>query len=110
MLFLPDSKTGRKPIFLSAPALDILANIPRIAGNPYVICGQVPGAALVNLRKPWTRIRTAAGLEGVRIHDLRHSYASFGAAGGLSLPIIGVSLGTRNRPRPRYTVTLPQRD
>jgi len=48
---------------------------------------------LVNLRKPWCRIRKLAGLNDVRIHDLRHSFAYIGAASGLSLPIIGALLG-----------------
>ncbi len=51
------------------------------------------GAALVNLQKPWRRIRRRAGLEDMRLHDLRHSFASVGAAGGLSLPMIGRLLG-----------------
>ena len=93
MLSLPDSKTGKKTIYLSAPALDVLANLPRMDGNPFVICGAVPGAALVNLQKPWGRIRKRAGLEDVRLHDLRHSFASVAASGGLSLPMIGKLLG-----------------
>jgi len=93
MLLLPDSKTGKKVVFLSAPALEILSAIPRMENNPYVICGAVEGSHLVNLQKPWTHIRKTAGLEGVRIHDLRHSFASIGAAGGLSLPMIGKLLG-----------------
>jgi len=95
MLMLPDSKTGAKAIYLSAPALAVLASLPRLQGNPFVICGQKAGSHLVNLEKPWQRIRAIAGLEGVRLHDLRHSYASFGAAGGLSLPMIGKLLGHR---------------
>ena len=62
-------------------------------GNRYVIVGAKPGAHLVNLSKPWYRIRAKAGLGDVRIHDLRHSFASMAAAGGLSLPIIGALLG-----------------
>ena len=60
MLDLPDSKTGRKRIFLAAPALQLLAGLPRIEGNPYVIVGDKPKAHLVNLQKPWGRIRKAA--------------------------------------------------
>jgi len=58
-----------------------------------VICGYKEGAHLVNLQKPWRRIRKAAGIGDVRIHDLRHSFASVGAAGGMSLPMIGALLG-----------------
>ncbi|RUM43774.1 MAG: integrase [Desulfocapsa sp.] len=90
---LPDSKTGRKSIYLNDPALDLLAGVPRTEGNPFVICGARKGRNLVNLQKPWRRIRSAAGLDDVRLHDLRHTFASFGAIGGISLPIIGGLVG-----------------
>ena len=92
-LRLPDSKTGQKVLYLNAPALEVLAELPRVEGNPFVVCGEREGAHLVNLEKPWRRIRARAGLDDMRLHDLRHSYASFGAAGGLSLPMIGKLLG-----------------
>lgn len=93
MLLLPDPKTGQKAVFLSAPALDVLANLPHMKNNPHVICGEKDGSHLVNLQKPWGRIRKRAGLEDVRLHDLRHSFASVAASGGLSLPMIGKLLG-----------------
>ncbi len=92
-LRLPDSKTGAKTIALSAPALQVLADVPRMADNPHIICGSKAGAALVNLQKPWRRIRKAAHIPDVRIHDLRHSYASVAVSGGMSLPLIGSLLG-----------------
>jgi integrase len=92
-LMLPDSKTGRKAVRLSPPALVLLHAIPRLEGNPYVICGERPGRHLVNIEKPWRRIRAAARLEDVRLHDLRHSFASVAASGGQSLVIIGKLLG-----------------
>lgn len=92
-LRLPDSKTGAKVIHLNAPARKVLAGLPRVAGNPHVIVGGKPGAALVNLEKPWRRVRKAALLTDVRLHDLRHSHASIAVAGGLSLPITGALLG-----------------
>jgi integrase len=92
-LNLPDSKTGEKTVPLGGAALAVLRAIPRVEGNPHVIVGGRPGASLVNLKDPWGVIREAAGIEDVRIHDLRHSFASVGAAGGLSLPIIGAILG-----------------
>jgi integrase len=92
-LMLPDSKTGRKAIHLNAPALVLLQTIPRLEGNPYVICGEKPARHLVNLEKPWRRVRKAAKLEDVRLHDLRHSFASVAASGGQSLVIIGKMLG-----------------
>ena len=90
---LPDSKTGAKTLHLPPPALAVLATLPRLAGNPYVIVGGVEGAALVNLEKPWRAIRATAGLPDVRLHDLRHAFASVGAASGGSLLIIGKLLG-----------------
>ncbi len=63
---------GAKIIPLNAPAQELLANLPREEGNPYVIVGEVPGKHLINLQKPWRRIRALAGLDDVRIHDLRH--------------------------------------
>ncbi|WP_417415850.1 tyrosine-type recombinase/integrase [Hoeflea sp.] len=90
---LPDSKTGAKTIYLSPPAMQVLAGLPRYDDNPHVICGQKKGACLVNLQKPWEAIRERAGLENVRIHDLRHSFASIAVASGMSLPMIGKLLG-----------------
>ena len=78
---------------MSEPAVEVLASVPRIEGNPHVIVGNRTGAHLINLQKPWRRIRALAGLEDVRIHDLRHTFASVAAASGASLPIIGKLLG-----------------
>jgi integrase len=90
---LPDSKSGVKTLHLPPPALSILAELPRLNGNPYVIAGAKEGAALVNLEKPWRAIRAAAGLDDVRLHDLRHAFASVAASSGMGLPIIGKILG-----------------
>lgn len=102
-LRLPDSKTGRKTIHLSAPALEVLANLPREEGNPHIICGAREGAHLINHAKPWARIKKAAALEDVRPHDLRHSFASIAVSGGMSLPMIGALLGhTQTQTTARY--------
>ncbi|MCW2335101.1 integrase [Rhodoblastus acidophilus] len=93
IIHLPDSKTGAKPIYLSAAALDALNKLPRIEGNPHVIPGEKEGASRVDLKKPWAAVTRAAGLDGLRVHDLRHSFASFGAGASLGLPIIGKLLG-----------------
>ena len=90
---LPDSKTGAKTLHLPPPALTVLAELPRIEGNPHVIVGGVPGAARYNLETPWQVIRKTAGLDDVRLHDLRHAFASVAVASGLGLPIIGKMLG-----------------
>jgi integrase len=95
LLLLPDSKTGAKSIILNAPALAVLAGLERIGA--YVIAGQSAGTdgekPRADLNKPWRSIAKWAGLAGLRIHDLRHTHASFGAGAGLGLPIIGKLLG-----------------
>ncbi len=93
VIFLPRSKTGKKPIYLSAAAQAVLASLPRIESNPYIIAGAKDGAPRADLKGPWERVRRTAGLKGVRIHDLRHSFASVGAGASLGLPIIGKLLG-----------------
>jgi integrase len=90
---LEDSKTGAKTLHLPPPALEVLSELPRAEGNPYVITGANPGAPLVNLEKPWRVIRRMAGLDDVRLHDLRHAFASVAASSGMGLPIIGKMLG-----------------
>ena len=90
---LADSKTGAKTLQLAPAALAVLAALPRLEGNPFVIVGQRRGAGLVNLSKPWRAIREAAGLPTLRIHDLRHAFATIGAGCGMGLPIIGRLLG-----------------
>ena len=92
-LNLPDSKTGAKKVYLGQTALEALAEIERQPGNPYVICGKLPGSYLTDFQRPWRRIRTRADLENVRIHDLRHTYASGAVSMGESLPMIGKLLG-----------------
>lgn len=147
LINLDDSKTGKKPIYLNAPAKEVLANLPRQKGNPYAICGAKEGTHLVNLRKVWERAQKTAtlliwqeqdevaeclnkastrqaehvtyseavallaaddieptgGLMNLRIHDLRHSFASVALLGGLSLPFIGRLLGhTQSATTARY--------
>jgi len=95
IMHLADSKTGRKPIYLSSAALGILSNLRRIEGNRHVIPGGIAGKARVDLKRPWAAIVKAAKLEGTRLHDLRHSFASIGAGASMGLPIIGRLLGQR---------------
>ncbi len=66
MIFLPDSKTGRKPIYLSAAAAEILSALPRVDGNPYIIPGDKNGQPRADLKRPWDAICEAAGIERVR--------------------------------------------
>ena len=97
-LDLPDSKTGEKIIYLNETAKDTLAKIMRQVDNPYVICGARPGQHIVNLQKSWRRIRSMADLNDVRLHDLRHTFASIAVSNGMSLPLIGALLG-HSQPR-----------
>lgn len=92
VLRLEDSKTGPKVIPLNAQALAIL-NALNGRLSPWVIPGQRRGKHLINLEKPWRAIRKDAGLDDLRLHDLRHSFASMAAAEGMSLPKIGALLG-----------------
>jgi integrase len=90
---LPDSKTGAKVVHLGQPAIDVLENIGRLQDNPWVIVGALPGARLSDLQPFWRRVRARAGLKDVRIHDLRHTFASTAVASGQGLPMIGKLLG-----------------
>lgn len=95
VLRLPDSKTGRKVVFLAQPAIDILNAMTRIGS--YVIAGDSAGTKderpRADLKRPWAAITRRAKLNDVRLHDLRHSFASIGAESGLGLPVIGALLG-----------------
>lgn len=96
ILILPDSKTGHKVLLLGTPAMDVLTNAVRIKDNPYICPGKTPGKPIVNVQKIWNRIRSEAGIPDVRLHDLRHSFASVSAAEGDSLLVIGKLLGHTN--------------
>ena len=95
-LRLPDSKTGAKVVYLNAPARALLQELPHFADNSRVIPGMRADSASAAIENVWSSVRKAAGLADVRLHDLRHSFASVGAAGGLSLPIIGALLGHKH--------------
>jgi len=92
-LRLPDSKTGAKVVALGASALALLAALPQQKDNPYVFPGEKKGNHYVALELAWRRIRLRAELTDVRLHDLRHSFASAGAGAGESLVILGGLLG-----------------
>jgi len=97
VLKLPDSKTGAKYVYVGNTVMNLLDEIyahpARPADNPYVIWGLKEGCHLDNVQKPWRRFRKLAGIEDVRIHDLRHSFASFAVSKGMSLALIGRLLG-----------------
>jgi integrase len=98
-----DTKTGPAVVPLGADALKLLENAPRLEGNPYVCFGREEGQPISTFYRVWRKLREAAGLRDVRIHDLRHSFASVGAGQGLSLPMIGQLLCHRQtRTTERY--------
>ncbi len=92
-LRLPDSKSGKKTVHLGTPAVECLQAAQRIHGNPWVIPGTLTGKPLSDLQPFWQRVRARAGVKDVRIHDLRHTFASTAVASGQGLPMIGKLLG-----------------
>lgn len=98
VLNLKKSKTGAKTIYLNEAAVAILRDIPKQVENPFVFCGLRAGQPIHEIQKAWQRIRIIAGIEDVRIHDLRHTFASVAVMNGMSLPMIGALLG-HSQPR-----------
>ena len=94
-LRLRDAKTGARAVPLSPTARRVVTELPRQPDNPWVFPGRKPGTRMGNLNASWQVVRKEAGLEDVRIHDLRHSFASRALALGESLPMIGKLLGHR---------------
>jgi integrase len=92
-LRLSDSKTGPKTVYLNTAALEVLAGIERTADTPYVFPGLKPDTHLSRVDAPWSWVRDKAKLQKVRLHDLRHTYASYGVGSGLNLPVVGKLLG-----------------
>ncbi len=92
-LRLPDSKTGARIVYLGDPAIEVLRGIQRREDSPWVLPGLKDGAHLAFLHGPWYRIVARAGIKNLRIHDLRHSFASGGLLVGEGLPMIGKLLG-----------------
>ncbi len=92
-LRLPDSKTGARAVPLPPQAVELLRSLLSAHDGPWVIPGRKPGTRLRNVDEAWRTIREHAGLHDVRLHDLRHSYASRALALGEALPVIGKLLG-----------------
>ena len=90
---LADTKAGPRTVQLSRAAVAVLTSIPKVKGNPYVIPGRRKGMHLHSLQYPWDTIRKRAGLEDMRLHDVRHRFASRALALGESLPMISRLLG-----------------
>ncbi len=98
VLRLPKSKTGAKNVYLNKTAVEIIKSMPKQLENPYVFCGLVKGRPINEMQKAWQRIRKLANIEDVRIHDLRHTFASVAVMNGMSLPVLGALLG-HSQPR-----------
>lgn len=92
-LRLGDSKTGAKVIPLGPPALTILAATERREGTDWVFPAESDDSTFQGTEKVWRKVRAKAGMPDLRMHDLRHSFASMGLAAGDNLAIIGKLLG-----------------
>jgi integrase len=93
-LLVPIAKSGKaRLIRLNSAALELLHSLPRSGGNPYIFPSPVTGRPSASLHFPWTRIRKRSGLTDVRLHDLRHSFASFLVNKGVSLYVVQGLLG-----------------
>ena len=92
-LELPDSKVGKRCVPLAAAARAVLDALPRTVGHPYIIEGKLPNSHITEMQRPWRRIRGLAGFDDVRIHDLRHTFASIAVSGGMPIQMVGRLLG-----------------
>ena len=92
---LADSKAGPRIVPMPPAAAEVLADLPRTPDNRWVFPGRKKGTHQTNINDSWNRIRKHADLDGVRLHDLRHSFASRALALGEGLPMIGELLGHR---------------
>jgi integrase len=90
---LSDSKTGQKVLLLGAGAIALLRDLSRINGSPLVFPSAVGGTTPISVQKAWDKIRKAADLDDLRLHDLRHNFASAAVSSGQSLYIVGKLLG-----------------
>lgn len=95
MFTIVDGKTGKRTVWLNAPALAVLDALAEIRIGDYLIAGNNPDQPRADLQKPWAQVVRHAKLDGVTLHTLRHTHASVGAGAGLGLPVIGKLLGHR---------------
>jgi integrase len=106
---LPDSKTGAKTLYLAEDALDVLRRLPRLVGNPWCLPSTQQGKHFAALPRLWYQVRAEAGLDDVRLHDLRHTFAANAAAMGIPLLTIGALLGHRSTSSTqRYAHLMPE--
>jgi len=95
-IYLPDSKVGESARPLNQKAVDLLAAMKTKEGNPYVFYGKLPGKSLVQINATWRKVLKRAGIKEFRIHDLRHSFASFALKKGVHLYTVSKLLGHKN--------------
>ena len=91
---LPDTKTGPRTLWFGPDAAKLVSSLPRRGEDERIFPDDLTTHSLYAV---WTRLRAEAGLDGVRIHDLRHSFASQGVMNGEGLPTVGRLLGHRHR-------------
>ena len=95
-LFLRDSKTGPRTVWLSSPARAVLDRLPRSAAWVFPSRRKDGFVHAVTLGRFWHRVRAEAGLDDVRLHDCRHTFASHAVLQGIPLPVVSRLLGHRN--------------
>ncbi len=93
-IHLPDSKSGPRTVWLSSAARAVIDAIPRYSADcPFLFPARPPTRPMDNIAPQWNRIRDEAGLPGLRLHDLRHSWASTAAMNGVDMVTIARLLG-----------------
>ena len=103
-LYLPDSKNGERVVPLNTHAQEVLAALPREAGNPYIIIGRKTGCHLVSPKGLWKKLISSAKITALTMHDLRRYFAAAGIAAGLTLEQVGQLLGhTQAQTTRRYS-------
>ncbi|MER9312417.1 site-specific integrase [Mesorhizobium australicum] len=103
LISLPDSKTGARLLHLGSAVKLLLETLPKVANSPYVFPSARGNGHVVGIRKIWDLVRKKAQLDDLRLHDLRHSFASLAVSSGLSLYVVGKLLGhTQARTTQRY--------
>jgi integrase len=95
-LYLEDSKVGVRTIPLNEKAKVVIRSLEKKESNPYVFCGGIPGQHLKETKTTWRKVRKLAGISDVRLHDLRHSFASFALKKGVDLYTVSKLLGHKN--------------
>jgi integrase len=107
---MPIAKSGKpRTIALNGAAISLLQSVPRVQGSEHIFPSLFTGRPFASLFYPWDRIRHRAGLDDVRLHDLRHSFASFLVNEGVSLYVVQGLLGhSQVRMTQRYAHLAPQ--